>query len=333
MPQTPADTAADAVRAEGAAAQAAAGRALQRVRIHALRPGTWPAAPADLTISAADIERTAAAYDTRRYQAPVVIGHPENDHPAWGWITGATAQADGLWLEAELLPEMAELVRAARYRAVSVSLWTPEAPGNPAPGAWSLKHLGFLGAAPPAVKGLAPVRLDAAEAACSITVTVTPEDRRMNDQDTAHLAERETALAEREAALARREAQLRREGYEREIDAHVAAGRVLAADRGGLVALMERLDAAPAVTLAEAGEQPALAVLRGFLGRLPAQVDLAERAAPQRGIRQAGAAIAAPHGYRLSEAGMTLHQRALEYQAAHPGTDYIGAVRAVENAR
>lgn len=320
------------------------GAPLVALRIHALRPGTWPAAPADLSVDAAQIAATAGAYDPQRYHAPVVIGHPDNDDPAWGWVDAASADERGLWLDVRLLPEMAQLVRAHRYRAVSVSLWTPAAAGNPAPGVWSLKHLGFLGAVPPAVKGLDPVRLAAADAAACITTLSDMEETAMTEQvDTARLAEREQQLAERDRTLAERdrtisererrlderEQQLRRQGFERDLDAHVGAGRVLAADRPGLVALMERLADAPAVTLADAGEQPALELLRGFIARLPARVDLSERAAGAGAGAAAGAAFAAPGGATVEPERLAVHQRALAHQSAHPGMPYAAAVAAV----
>lgn len=315
-------------------------RGLVRARVHALRPGTWPADPEPITLTPEDIAAIAAAYDPSRYQAPVVIGHPETDDPAWGWVVGASAESDGLWLDVELLPEMADLVRDGRYRAVSVSLWMPDAPGNPAPGVWSLKHLGYLGAVPPAVKGLAPTQLNAAQrAAPAVTITLTEtvpaaspkKETHMPEptpDKTAQLAEREQKLAEREAAIAARERELKRAAYAQELDAHISAGRILPAEKAELVELMERLEGAATVTLAEGAQRSALDVLRGFIARLPSRVSLGEHAktAPKTSIALPGI----PQGYRLSERGLELHTRAVEYMAAHHGTDYMTAVRAVE---
>lgn len=380
-----------------ALADTAAQRGFVRARVHALRPGTWPADPEPITLTAEDIAAIAAAYDPARYQAPVVIGHPETDDPAWGWVMGASAESDGLWLDVELLPEMADLVREGRYRAVSVSLWMPDAPGNPTPGVWSLKHLGYLGAVPPAVKGLAPTQLDASAqdggtvtisladgagrfellarepdieravrfltaaiarhqrhmdgteptteesqrrlmdemlaALSALTLPMTPsEEMTMSEKDqstqSAQLAERERQLAEREAAIARREREIRRAAYAQELDAHVAAGRILPAEKAELVELMEHLEGAAAITLAEGGERSALDALRGFLARLPQRVALGEHAKPA--AKTAVTLPGIPQGYRLSERGLELHTRAVEYMAAHPGTDYLTAVRAVE---
>ncbi len=140
-----------------------------RVRIHALKAGRWPAHPSDVVFSDDDVEAIARSYDPTVYKAPVVLGHPTTDAPAWGWVEAVEADADGLWLEATLQPELAELVREGRYRHVSVALWPPDAPGNPKPGSWYLRHLGFLGAAAPAVKGLQPVELGDGDGVVEVT--------------------------------------------------------------------------------------------------------------------------------------------------------------------
>lgn len=64
----------------------------------------------------------------------------------------------------QLDPAFAELVRAGRFKKISASFYAPDSPANPRPGQWYLKHVGFLGAAPPAVKGLKQVAFNAAEA-------------------------------------------------------------------------------------------------------------------------------------------------------------------------
>lgn len=306
---------------------------LRRGRIHVLKAGTWPAHPRDLTLTDSDLAAIAAAYEPAAYQAPVVIGHPENDHPAYGWALGLSLADDGLWAEVEVTPELVDAIEAGHYRTVSVSLWPPGASGNPKPEGWSLKHIGFLGAKPPAVKGLAPLKLSAADAAESITYSFSMErDMSENDKGAADAAAREAelakkaaTLAERERQIAARELEMKRASWKAQVQTHVQAGRVLPAEVDGLVALMERLDD-QAVTLAES-EQPALGVLTGFLERLPARVDLSERA-PGDGIPEAKP-FKAPPGYTLAEDGARTHAAALAFQAKHPGTDFLAAVRAV----
>jgi len=111
-----------------------------------------------LAFSEADLAAIAAAYDPTAHEAPVVIGHPKTDDPAMGWVSGL--RQVGTLLQAEfrqLDPAFAEAVGAGRYRHVSAAFYAPDSPRNPKPGGYYLRHVGVLGAMPPAVKGLGPL--------------------------------------------------------------------------------------------------------------------------------------------------------------------------------
>lgn len=108
--------------------------------------------------SEADLAAVAAAYDTAVHEAPLVIGHPKTDDPAMGWVSGL--KCVGLRLEADFRqmdPAFAEAVEAGRYKHVSAAFYAPDSPRNPKPGGYYLRHVGVLGAVPPAVKGLGPL--------------------------------------------------------------------------------------------------------------------------------------------------------------------------------
>ena len=94
------------------------------------------------------------AYDPGLREAPLVIGHPKTDDPAYGWVK-SLAFADAL----EAIPhqvnaEFAQLVNAGAFKKMSASFYLEDAPGNPKPGALYLRHVGFLGAKAPAIAGL-----------------------------------------------------------------------------------------------------------------------------------------------------------------------------------
>ena len=127
--------------------------------IHIFRPGRHTSMQgATIDFGEGDLIATAKAYDPTRHEAPLVIGHPRADAPAWGWVGGLTADGGGLFAAPRQLdPAFAEMVRAGRFKKVSASFYTPDSPHNPVPGVYYLRHVGFLGAQPPAVKGLAPV--------------------------------------------------------------------------------------------------------------------------------------------------------------------------------
>ncbi|AFK54217.1 hypothetical protein [Tistrella mobilis] len=118
-----------------------------------------------LTFGPRELDEIASSYDPKLHRAPIVIGHPRTDDPAWGWIAAVRVEGGRLVAVPEAVdPTFADLVRAERYAKVSVRLYPPDAPSNPTPGRWHLRHVGFLGATPPAVKGLRPIEFgDAAD--------------------------------------------------------------------------------------------------------------------------------------------------------------------------
>lgn len=114
-------------------------------------------------VTAADMQRAAEAYDPKKQAAPVVIGHPASNKPAWGWIKKLDFTNGKLYATLEKVHKgFASAVRSGRYPKMSASFYRPNAAGNPAPGGISIRHLGFLGAGIPAVPGL-PVANFAAE--------------------------------------------------------------------------------------------------------------------------------------------------------------------------
>lgn len=109
------------------------------------------------TFSEGDLAAIAAGYDPANHQAPHVLGHPKTDAPAWGWTKGLEVENGVLYETREQVdPAFAEAVDAGRYKFRSASFYEPNDPANPTPGSWHLKHVGWLGAQPPAVKGLGP---------------------------------------------------------------------------------------------------------------------------------------------------------------------------------
>lgn len=121
-----------------------------------------------LTFSDADVQQIADSYDPALHEAPIVVGHPKTDLPAYGWGKALSAQKGVLFAEPHQVDtEFADMVNAGRFKKISASVFMPDSPGNPTPGKYYLRHIGFLGAQPPAVKGLKSAAFaDGEDAAC-----------------------------------------------------------------------------------------------------------------------------------------------------------------------
>ncbi len=235
------------------------------------------------TITEADVAASAAAYDPAVHEAPHTVGHPKDNMPAYGWVAGVTA-ADGrlqITQHKQVEPQFAEMVDAGRFKKRSASFYHPKDPSNPKPGIWYLRHVAWLGAQPPAVKGLKDVEFSedgSFEAVCfseSVT-TVNPQEqddmskeleeklaKAQKDLDAANAA---TAAAQGEAAAAKKKADEaaaqaasfaerakadRKAGFVSFAESQVQAGTLLPKDKDMAVATLEALADAQPVEFSE----------------------------------------------------------------------------------
>lgn len=130
-------------------------------RLQIFRPGTHVAADdRKVTITAAQLQAAAAAYDPKVHEAPITIGHPSGTAPAFGWLSKLHfSEAGGLEADPIQVDErLVEGIKKGHFKKVSASFYEPDAPQNPKPGVYYIRHLAFLGAQPPAVKGLREVQ-------------------------------------------------------------------------------------------------------------------------------------------------------------------------------
>lgn len=123
-------------------------------------PGTHTAMDGrKVTFSPQDCMDLAQSYDPTISEAPFVIGHPSLTAPAWGWAGGLEYRNDIVYAAPrQVNPAFAEAFNSGAYKKRSLSIYLPDSPGNPKPGHFYARHVGFLGAVPPAVKGLPDVQ-------------------------------------------------------------------------------------------------------------------------------------------------------------------------------
>lgn len=123
--------------------------------IQIFRAGAYPG---KMPITVEDLKSIAADYDPARCEAPLVLGHPDTDSPAHGWVAQLRVIRDQLWAKVrQVSPELQRMVRAGAFKHISMAVFPAfEGTGKP-----YLRHVGFLGGATPAVRGMTPVRFAA----------------------------------------------------------------------------------------------------------------------------------------------------------------------------
>jgi hypothetical protein len=109
------------------------------------------------TFTPADVAGMVSAYDPAVHEAPLCVGHPQDNKPAYGWVKSlAVAPSGALAMDTHnIAPAFAEAVNSKAFKKRSASFYPPNHPQNPKQGSWYLRHVAFLGAQPPAIKGLA----------------------------------------------------------------------------------------------------------------------------------------------------------------------------------
>jgi len=228
-----------------------------------------------------DVRRMAEVYNPGQREAPLCVGHPEHDLPAYGYVKGLSVNAAGrLAMDThQVPPQFSELVRTGAYKKRSAAFYPPTHPNNPAPGAWYLRHVAFLGAQPPAIAGLADIQFgdDAAglvafseeqprnPAPTKEPPTMTDEEKTelqrqlaaAQEAQSAAQAQLATAQAERDAARAeaanfaeQRKAERLAE-FTRFADAQVAAQHLNPKDRAMSIAALNALADMQPVEFAE----------------------------------------------------------------------------------
>ena len=105
-----------------------------------------------------DLKKIEKNYNPEKNEAPIVVGHPTDSSPAYGWVEKIKEENGILWAKCkDVIPEFIDMVKKGLFKKRSISLY-PDL---------KLRHIGFLGAAPPAVKGLADLKFSKDEEAIS----------------------------------------------------------------------------------------------------------------------------------------------------------------------
>ncbi len=140
-------------------------------KIHIFKTGTHTDSNGvSVSFSENDLQNAINAYNPSLHQAPIVVGHPKTDAPAFGWVKSLTANNGNLYaIPEQIQHDFGEQVKQGLYKKVSASFYPPNSSANPVKGVYYLRHVGFLGAEPPAIKGLEPIEFNENDKAVELT--------------------------------------------------------------------------------------------------------------------------------------------------------------------
>lgn len=262
----------------------------------------------------ADLDAIAASYEPGKLEAPLVFGHPAVSDPAYGWVKGLKREGGKLFAQIAQVPDaVRKLVQDGRYKYVSMSLM---------PDRKTLRHVGLLGAAVPAIDGLGPVSFSAEGEGGAITINFAQGDGNMPTIEELQ-AEVSTLKTEREGLkrkLADAEAKAARTAsdfaaYREGVEVRAREGRIDALIKEGKVKPAERARCLNfAGALAKSGETLDFAAADGTAEKLSAE---------EAYFRELEAREASRLNINFSEAFPPAHAVGREEAVAQP-SDIIG---------
>jgi hypothetical protein len=149
------------------------------------------------------------------------------------------------------------------------------------------------------------------------------ERQRQLEIQQADLVKQAQKLAARQAELDRKEDLDFAEGLIKE-------GRALPAEKEKLITMMGAMRSSEVtVNFGENDKPPMLDAFKDMLSKRPPVIALGEHAKPEDKPKVGGVNFSAPDGTEVDPDALEVHEKALAYQEAHPGTSYIAAVQKV----
>ena len=306
--------------------------------------------------SEADVDGMAASYNPALREAPLTVGHPKDNLPAYGWVKAVSRNAAGVLAITphNVEPQFAEMVADKRFPKRSASFYPPQSPNNPTPGKWYLRHVAFLGAQPPAIAGLKDIQFSEDDAGGAVSFSEiepapsTPQEslsmteaeiKAMQEQLAAEKKAREKAEADaaeskkkadtaqaETASFAERARADRKAGFVSFAETQVEAGRLLPKDKAMTVATLDALADAQPVEFAEGDTTRKVSPaqwLQDLIAKAPPAVSFGEFAPRSATQVQPGAA--------QGKSDAEIDQAAKAYMRQHK-VDYSEALGAVTSS-
>lgn len=211
------------------------------------RTGTFTASNGHtVALTAADFDRIIEGFDEKERRIPLVFGHPKTSAPAYGWVESFRRMGDVLQARFKQVHEdVKTLVRNGHFKNISVSLSADKS---------SIRHIGLLGAAQPAISGLREVSFS--DESGDLVLEFGMEEYFALGPDGTTRLEKELMDARAELAeLRRKEAEKAREIRLERLRGTVKAGKVTPAEMKGFLSFAEALmQAETEIQFSEASE-------------------------------------------------------------------------------
>ena len=206
--------------------------------------------------------------------SPICVGHPQSNTPAYGWLTNVQRIGNGLYCEfKDVQKEFVEAVKKGLFKNRSLSL----------DGDLNIRHLAFLGAQAPAIKGLEHFCFADDSNAQTFEMTEfsdieneskdkNTENERMKMEELekmqAQLSEKDAQIEKLQRQIAADEAAKKRQEFEDFCEKAIEKGNILPKHKECIVNILTACDDMKTFNFADGGEKSAVDAVKEFVGSL-----------------------------------------------------------------
>lgn len=278
--------------------------------IEVFRTGTWTdSSGKEKTWTEKDLDAIVSKYDPSTHEAPLVIGHPKDNSPAYGWVEALKREGEILLAKVKPTVEgFVDLVKQGVYKKVSIALY----------GDGTLRHIGFLGV-PPAVKGLKvpeftelefseyefekgqTVRTERCSVRTQTGMSDLPKDENLNKMEESIMNEKIKELEDKlkendnqiktlstqvseysekdktkDRELSELKVKLRKTEYETFCEDLMKEGRLTPVQKTKVIDFMEIMDGHGEYEFSEGGKKASLEAFKDFLKTMPKVIEFKE---------------------------------------------------------
>ena len=190
-----------------------------------------------ISVTEQDLDEIIKNFSEKNPDVPLVIGHPKINAPAYGWVDKLKREGNKLFASfKEVSNEFSQWVNKGLYKNRSISL----AEGN------VLKHIGWLGAEPPAIKGLENYQFSEDENLQIIEIAKQVENATSNKTETSDFSEMKKTIDDKNAEINRLKQELETERTQKRKAEHlqfseqlIKDGKISPAQKNNVLDLLE----------------------------------------------------------------------------------------------